>query len=116
MLPLVKRIVEDILKTGQHMRRMARQKEPSTEEVGTYEGLTHNLRELVTELENLGCFYKDWSFSVGLVDFPAVIDGHDVLLCWRSDETDLRFYHGHEDGFAGRKEIPASYLVPAEMH
>ena len=64
----------------------------------------------MAELEEIGCFYKDWNFTIGLVDFPAIIDGKEVLLCWRSDEDDILYYHGFEDGYAGRKEIPDKYL------
>jgi len=114
-LPLVRRIVEDILATGQEMRSLAQEKEPTAEQVTTYEARAGSLRDLIAELEDLGCLYKDWNFSEGLVDFPAVIDGQQVLLCWRSDEPDIAFYHGYEDGFAGRKEIPAAHLVPSEV-
>lgn len=41
----------------------------------------------------------------GLVDFPAVIDGEEVLLCWREGEAAITHYHGLYDGFAGRKKI-----------
>jgi hypothetical protein len=45
-----------------------------------------------------------------MVDFPAIIDGKDVLLCWKSDEEDITFYHEVEAGFAGRKLIPEKYF------
>ena len=61
---------------------------------------------LAFEVEELGCTYRDWSFSLGLVDFPAQIDGEDVYLCWRSDERDVRYYHGLLEGYAGRRLIP----------
>ncbi|MBK6680711.1 MAG: DUF2203 family protein [Ignavibacteriales bacterium] len=32
--------------------------------------------------------------------------GEEVLLCWKSDEDEIKFYHGYNDGFKGRKEIP----------
>lgn len=41
----------------------------------------------------------------GLVDFPAVMNGEEVLLCWREGEESITHYHGLYDGFAGRKEI-----------
>ncbi|RAV12999.1 DUF2203 domain-containing protein [Paenibacillus contaminans] len=41
----------------------------------------------------------------GLVDFPAVLDGQDVLLCWRQGEERIMFYHGMEEGFRGRKPL-----------
>ena len=67
------------------------------------------LHDLFEELEALGCSYRDWSFSVGLVDFPAMINGQEVSLCWRSDEPEIAYYHGPE-GYVGRKPIPKNYL------
>jgi hypothetical protein len=69
------------------------------------------VEDLTRELEDLGCYFKDWNFEKGLVDFPAVIDGKDVFLCWHSDEPDIRWYHGLEDGFHGRKPIPEQFLL-----
>jgi hypothetical protein len=45
-----------------------------------------------------------------LVDFPSIIDGEDVSLCWRSDEDSIKFYHGIDQGYASRKLIPEEYL------
>jgi hypothetical protein len=63
------------------------------------------------ELEALGCFYKDWNFDLGLVDFPALIDGEEVLLCWRSDEPEVRWYHPLDGGYSGRKPIPENIIL-----
>jgi hypothetical protein len=41
-----------------------------------------------------------------LLDFRAVIDGDEVLLCWLEGERELRWYHKPEHGFAGRRPIP----------
>lgn len=108
MLPLVRRIVEDILATGRGMRANATRTPPDAAQVQDYMELAVHMRELVAELEALGCQYKDWSFELGLVDFPSVLDGRMVLLCWRSDEPEILFYHGEEDGYAGRRPIPPS--------
>ena len=54
----------------------------------------------------MGCYYKDWNFQIGLVDFPALVDDEVVFLCWRSDESELRYYHRLEEGFAGRRPLP----------
>ena len=72
--------------------------------------LFKKLNEFIEELDRLGLEYKDPQFRVGLVDFPSVIDGEEVLLCWRSDEPDVRYYHAPEAGYAGRKPIPEEYL------
>ena len=73
--------------------------------------LLAKIQSFVGELNEIGCFYKDWNFEIGLVDFPARIHGKDVFLCWRSDEPEVLFYHGIEDGFAGRKPIPPALLA-----
>jgi hypothetical protein len=39
----------------------------------------------------------------GLVDFPALIDGREVYLCWQLDEPEITHWHGLESGFAGRR-------------
>lgn len=108
-LPLIKKIVEDILEKGREFRSMlrgAQGKEPPEAALR----VADEIEDLMRELEALGCFYKDWNFETGLVDFPALIGGQEVLLCWRSDEPDVRWYHGVEDGYAGRKAIPEDLL------
>ena len=104
-LPLIKKIVTDILKTGQSIRDLSVEME-KPEEDPEINRLMDQLDELFDEMEALGCFYKDWNFTVGLVDFPAVIHGKEVLLCWKSDEDTVGHYHDAESGFAGRRVIP----------
>jgi hypothetical protein len=42
----------------------------------------------------------------GLVDFPArVRGGRTVFLCWRLGEPEIAFWHGTNEGFAGRKPL-----------
>ncbi len=108
-LPLVKRIVKDIQETGQRLREMGEALGEAAREDPEVRKLVDELHELFEELEQIGCSYKDWSFSVGLVDFPAIIDGEEVELCWRSDEPEIAYYHGRE-GYVGRKPIPKEYL------
>ena len=40
-----------------------------------------------------------------LLDFPAVVDGRDALLCWVEGEAGLDWYHPVELGFAGRRRL-----------
>ncbi len=42
-----------------------------------------------------------------LIDFPAVLDGEQVLLCWLEGESQIGWYHKAGHGFAGRRRIPA---------
>jgi hypothetical protein len=41
----------------------------------------------------------------GLIDFPAIIDGREVFLCWEQDEEDIEFWHDLEAGYAGRERL-----------
>lgn len=105
-LPLVRKIVKDILDTAFQIRTIAESLNGNIEgnqEVNQY--LTQ-MNYYMNELNEIGCSYKDWNFHLGLVDFPAIINGEEVLLCWRSDEDEINYYHGLNDGFAGRKIIP----------
>lgn len=58
---------------------------------------------VVDQIHALGVTVKD--LDEGLVDFPAVRDGTPVLLCWRLGEDRIAFWHGIEDGFAGRQPL-----------
>ena len=101
-LPLVRAIVQDVLDLGAQAREVlsGRAVEPTIDE------LQDQLREHLAELAGIGCYYKDWNFQIGLIDFPALMDGEVVFLCWRSDEPELRYYHRIEDGYAGRRPLP----------
>lgn len=55
-------------------------------------------------LERLGVLVKD--LDTGLVDFPALHKGEEVLLCWQVGEDEVGHWHGVDEGFAGRKPLP----------
>ena len=44
-------------------------------------------------------------FDRGLVDFPAILDGKEVFLCWEQDEDDVEFWHEIDAGYAGRERL-----------
>ena len=41
----------------------------------------------------------------GLIDFPAIVNGKEVFLCWEQDEDDIEFWHDLESGYAGRERL-----------
>ena len=45
------------------------------------------------------------SLEEGLLDFPSRRDDEDVLLCWRLGEDEIGYWHGVDEGFAGRKPL-----------
>lgn len=42
----------------------------------------------------------------GLVDFPAIIGGREVFLCWEEGETAIEHWHDLDAGYAGRERLP----------
>ena len=61
------------------------------------------LERILDALTELGVQVKD--ADAGLLDFPAVREGEDLLLCWRLGEDSVDWWHGPEEGFAGRRPI-----------
>src|SRR5882724_4225981 len=41
----------------------------------------------------------------GLIDFPAIIGGREVFLCWEQEEDDIEFWHEIDAGYAGRERL-----------
>jgi hypothetical protein len=62
-----------------------------------------SLREVHHEFEQRQIQVKD--MERGLIDFPAIIGGREVFLCWEQDETDIEFWHDLDGGFAGRERL-----------
>jgi hypothetical protein len=57
----------------------------------------------VNEIHGLGAQVKD--ADEGLIDFPALRGGEEILLCWRLGEDEIAFWHDLEQGFAGRRPL-----------
>jgi hypothetical protein len=64
---------------------------------------TRRVAAYVEELRELGVEPK--SITEGLVDFPAILDGRLVYLCWRLGEPEVGFWHEVDAGFRGRQPI-----------
>jgi hypothetical protein len=58
----------------------------------------------VTQIQELGVLVKD--LDRGLIDFPALRGDEEVLLCWEIGEDEVGYWHGLEEGFAGRRPLP----------
>ena len=108
-LPLVRKIVTDIKDRAEKFRALTSHIKSGKISADALV-LEAEVEGLMSELEDLGCFYKDWDFKIGLVDFPSMIEDNQVLLCWRSDEEKIIWYHDWEAGFGGRMLIPEKYL------
>jgi hypothetical protein len=62
----------------------------------------------VQELRDLGVEPKS---AEGLVDFPAVIDGRLVFLCWKLGEPEVLHWHELDAGFSGRQPLAAGSVA-----
>lgn len=63
------------------------------------------LQHFVDELQELGVELKD--LTKGLVDFPHLLEGREVYLCWMLGEGELAHWHEKDSGFQGRQSLMA---------
>jgi len=66
------------------------------------------LKQAVDKVHEFGCVVKD--LDIGLIDFPTLFQGEEVYLCWKLGEAGIRFWHGVNEGFRGRKPIDSGFL------
>lgn len=117
-LPLVKRIVEDVVRTHRRWRDVIQELQliaPEAREgrgdtrVQTLEreaaGLAQEMAGFERELEALGVALKDR--QMGLVDFLGEDEGRPIWLCWRLGEPAVQYWHDLDAGFAGRRPLPS---------
>ena len=129
-LPLVRRIVEDIVRDHRRWQEKILELElvastanapasvqpplgRSNEELSaTLErdamAIARDIDAYERELEELGIVLKDR--RLGLVDFPGEIDGRRVWLCWRLGEPSVQYWHDLDAGYAGRQPLPTAAL------
>lgn len=68
---------------------------------------SERLKEAIEEVQDFGCVIKD--LDTGLIDFPTLFHGREVYLCWKLGEPAIAFWHGVDEGFAGRKAIDQDF-------
>ena len=61
------------------------------------------VRRLLETIEQSGIVLRD--IDRGLVDFPAVLDGLEVYLCWELGEEEVGYWHDLETGYGGREPL-----------
>lgn len=65
------------------------------------QGLIDQMQAAVTQLDDWGITLRD--IGTGLIDFPALVSGRQVWLCWRLGENDIEWWHELSAGFSGRR-------------
>lgn len=71
------------------------------------EALVQRAKDALEEIDASGVQVKD--LETGLLDFPYLLEGETVLLCWKKGESRIEFWHRMEDGFRGRQPIDARF-------
>jgi hypothetical protein len=67
------------------------------------QGLIDQMAAGVARIDALGLTLRD--IEHGLVDFPALVSGRQVWLCWQRGEPAIGYWHGLETGFSGRRPL-----------
>jgi len=118
-LPLIRMILADIVRQyrvvedlQQRLAVLARERRRPSNDVYTeelaqsqaeFETEEAKLRTYIEELRRLGVEFKG---PDGLCDFYSVMDGREVLLCWRLGEPSVSYWHEVDAGYAGRQPLP----------
>lgn len=68
------------------------------------------VRDIVVRMERAVAQIDAWGITLrdiqdGLVDFPALVLGRQVWLCWRLDEDEVGWWHELSGGIAGRRPL-----------
>lgn len=122
-LPLVRRIVADLMAEHPAWRRAIAQYEllaagavadegeqPDVAAARSkVEGLARQIDSYLREFEQIGCIFQ--GFEEGLVDFRSMRDGRMVLLCWRYGEERITYWHEVGAGYEGRRPIDDTLLT-----
>lgn len=118
MLPLVRRIAQDIVDQYGRWRDVVSACEVAAAGahgagLGEAESLQREAQALAAEIESyiaeltaLGV--ESRGLEMGLVDFPGEIDGRPVYLCWRVGEQAVEHWHEVGAGFAGRRRLDSA--------
>jgi hypothetical protein len=115
-LPLVRRIVEDIVRDFACWRERVQEFEAAAarsradapdaraEQLqAEAQRLAADIDGYVGELTALGVEFK--GFDLGLVDFPGEVDGRPAFLCWRLGEPAVEHWHRRDAGYASRQPL-----------
>jgi hypothetical protein len=72
------------------------------------DSMAAKLKAAIDGVQEFGCVIKD--LDMGLIDFPTLLRGVEVYLCWKLGESKIAFWHGVDEGFRGRKAIDQDFL------
>lgn len=121
-LPLVSRIVQDLVRDHEAWEDKVREFELATvgsspdhpdaiAELLQYEAqrLATEIEGYIAELNGLGVICK--GMDTGLVDFRGQLEGREVFFCWKLGEPSVQYWHEIDAGFVGRQKLQSLALT-----
>ncbi|MFL6495044.1 MAG: DUF2203 domain-containing protein [Nitrososphaera sp.] len=118
-LPEVKRLFEGIIALKNHVVGLQEEIQAVIDSGSPFEDFMRKKQELNTAVTNLykaieqleatGVIIK--SVDEGLLDFPSMRFDEEVWLCWKVGENRIKFWHGKEEGFTGRKPLESTGII-----
>jgi hypothetical protein len=111
LLPQVRKWLGQLEQARDHLlkydKRLSALMEPGRdaggEVVNSWARAMADFRGSMDEFQRREILIKD--IDRGLLDFPAIIGGREVFLCWEKDEDDIEFWHDLETGYGGRERL-----------
>jgi hypothetical protein len=124
-LPLVSRIVQDLVHDHSRWEDKVREFELATVGAGPdrpdaiadllqieAQRLARDIEGYIAELNELGVVCK--GMDTGLVDFRGMMDGREIFFCWKLGEPSIQYWHEIDAGFVGRQKLKP--LALTESH
>ena len=111
LLPQIEKWLQTLLHLDERLRKAATRLEQlmSTGQdrggatVEEYLELQADCMDVLGEFQKRAIQVKD--LNRGLIDFPAIVGGREVFLCWEQGEDDIEFWHEIDGGYAGRERL-----------
>jgi hypothetical protein len=118
LLPAIIKKFDNILNTKNEAMRIQSDLEANPKYMANFKDYIIKKQELnsaitnfyksIEDLEATGVSIK--SIDQGLLDFPSLMFNEEIWLCWKQGETEIKFWHGKDEGFNGRKPIESMDL------
>ncbi|WP_263368664.1 DUF2203 domain-containing protein [Edaphobacter bradus] len=120
LLPVVEALLRKAQTAGQHVSELEDEMQQLSQRIFLLGGVhvdvavaarrraerdksVQEAKDTLSEIDAIGVQVKD--LEQELLDFPSVLDGKSILLCWKLGEKEIAYWHTPEDGFAGRKPL-----------
>jgi hypothetical protein len=111
LLPLVRKWLGQLEQSRDHLLKVDKRlsslmvpgRDAGGDLVNSWARTMADFREVMGEFQRREILIKD--IDRGLIDFPAIIGGKEVFLCWEKDEEDIEFWHELDTGYAGRERL-----------